>query len=72
MDTWLSRDEAPDTMAYAYLEQFDIGPELPKAGLRACNPIAKPALILLFGAQVIAEFERGRLDAADGDGNFHT
>ena len=35
LDTWLARDEAPDTRAYAYLEQFDIGPELgtgPAAG----------------------------------------
>jgi len=30
------------------------------------------ALILLFGAQVIAEFERCSLDADDGDGKFHT
>ena len=30
------------------------------------------ALILLFGAQVIAEFERHGLDAGDGDGEFHT
>ena len=28
MDTWLSRNEAPDTKGYAYLEQFNIGPEL--------------------------------------------
>jgi YihY family inner membrane protein len=30
------------------------------------------ALILLFGAQVIAEFERRSLDAIDEDGKFHT
>jgi len=30
------------------------------------------ALILLFGAQVIAEFERRNLDAIDEDGKFHT
>ena len=30
------------------------------------------AIILLFGAQVIAEFERGGLDAVDADGEFHT
>jgi YihY family inner membrane protein len=30
------------------------------------------ALILLFGAQVIAEFERCSLDAVDGDDGFHT
>jgi YihY family inner membrane protein len=30
------------------------------------------ALILLFGAQVIAEFERYRLDGDDGDVEFHT
>ena len=30
------------------------------------------ALILLFGAQVIAEFERRSLDGVDGDGKFHT
>jgi YihY family inner membrane protein len=30
------------------------------------------ALILLFGAQVIAEFERRSLDAIDEDGEFHT
>jgi YihY family inner membrane protein len=30
------------------------------------------ALILLFGAQVIAEFERCGLDAEDGDDQFHT
>jgi len=30
------------------------------------------ALILLFGAQVIAEFERCSLNAVDGDGEFHT
>ena len=30
------------------------------------------ALILLFGAQVIAEFERGSRDVVDGDGDFHT
>ena len=28
LDTWLARDEAPDTRAYAYLEPLDIGPEL--------------------------------------------
>ena len=28
METWLSRDEAPDTKADSYLEQFDIGPVL--------------------------------------------
>lgn len=30
------------------------------------------ALILLFGAQVIAEFERRSLDGVDGDDKFHT
>ena len=28
LDTWLARGEAPDTLAYAYLEPLDIGPEL--------------------------------------------
>lgn len=30
------------------------------------------ALIVLFGAQVIAEFERCNADAVDGDSSFHT
>jgi hypothetical protein len=31
LDTWIARGEAPDALAYAYLEPLDIGPE-PGAG----------------------------------------